>query len=160
MHIAQSHVAIALMREDQVEAVARLRCATFFADGARTIGEDARDLQLLLRDDSFEIALVAEAGGEVVGTCLFVRNEIEPAHDVGPWLAGLVVDEMYRGQGIARRLVAAIECHASRVGCERLYLYTLDAESFYVSLGWEVVERYTQDGEAHVLMARELVGGD
>lgn len=156
MDIAQNHVTIAPMRADQVDAVARLRCATFFADTARTVEDDTRDLQLLLRDDTFEIALVAEAGGAVVGTCLFVRNEIEPAHDVGPWLAGLVVDQPYRGCGIARRLVAAIEAHAARLGCETIYLYTDDAELLYAALGWEVVERFTQDDVRQVLMARGL----
>lgn len=153
---AEKSLTIEPMKADQVDAVARLRHAAFFAGTTRTVENDARDLRILLRDDTFEIALVAEAGGVVAGTCLFVRNEIEPAHDLSPWLAGLVVAEPYRGRGIARRLVAAIEAHASRLGCNTLYLYTDDAEPLYAALGWEVVERFTQDGHEQVLMARGL----
>lgn len=144
------------MTERDVEVVARLRVATFFEGSARTADEDAAGLRTLLAGDGFETALVARVDDVSVGTCLLVRHELEPAHNLTPWLAGLVVDHAHRGRGIGRALVAAIEAHAASMGVERLYLYTWEARDFYAGLGWVVVERLKQDGHPMLLMAREL----
>ncbi|WP_413771478.1 GNAT family N-acetyltransferase [Mesorhizobium sp. PAMC28654] len=55
---------------------------------------------------------MARIGDVLVGTCLMVRHELEPAHDLTPWLAGLVVEVGQRGRGIGAALVRAIEAHA------------------------------------------------
>lgn len=144
------------MREHQVETIARLRCSAFFEGSDRTVAEDAEDLRGLLRDGVFETALAAEIGGAAVGSCLFVRNELEPAHDLTPWLAGLVVAPGWRGRGFGRDLVRAVERHAARVGCAKLHLYTGAAEPFYAALGWQVDDRFIDHGEAMVLMSRRL----
>ena len=144
------------MTERDVEAVTRLRVAAFFEGSARTADEDAAGLRLLLAGDGFETALVARVDDVSVGTCLLVRHELEPAHNLTPWLAGLVVDDAHRGRGIGRALVAAIEAHAASIGVERLYLYTWEARDFYAGLGWVVGERLKQDGHPMLLMAREL----
>lgn len=144
------------MTERDVEAVARLRVAAFFEGSARTAEEDAVGLRLLLAGDGFETALVARIGDVSVGTCLLVRHELEPAHELTPWLAGLVVDHDHRNKGIGRALVAAIEAHAAAIGVERLYLYTWEARDFYSGLGWVVVEPLEQDGHPMLLMSRQL----
>lgn len=146
------------LKEHQVETVARLRCEAFFQASDRTVEEDAEDLRQLLRDGVFEIALVPEIDGVAVGSCLIVRREIEPAHDVGPWLAGLVVAEPHRGRGTGRRLVSAIETHCATRDCRKIYLYTHDAEHFYAGLGWQVAQRFMDRGEAMVLMSKRPEG--
>ncbi|MEZ2332598.1 GNAT family N-acetyltransferase [Mesorhizobium sp. RCC_202] len=83
-------------------------------------------------------------------------DEIDPAHDLTPWLAGLIVDEACRGQGVGKALVAAVEAHAASVGVGKLYLYTWQARRFYEALGWIAVEPFEQDGEPMLLMARSL----
>ncbi|WP_292497400.1 GNAT family N-acetyltransferase [Mesorhizobium sp.] len=98
----------------------------------------------------------AGLGGSPIGSCLFVRNEIDPAHDLTPWLAGLVVDEAYRGQGVGTALVRAIEGHAASAGVNRLYLYTWQARSFYEALGWTATEAFEQEGEPMLLMSCAL----
>lgn len=144
------------MREDDVEAVARLRVETFFEDGDRTQAEDAAGLRDLLRGDGFECSLVARIDAKPVGSVLFVRHELEPAHALTPWLAGLVVAKDFRGQGIGAALVRAVEAHARAVGANRLHLYTWQARNFYAALGWQAVETVAQDGEPMLLMVREL----
>jgi GNAT superfamily N-acetyltransferase len=146
------------MTESDVDAVARLRIAAFFEGSARTLDEDVAGLRKLLNGDGFEMALVARIGDMPVGTCLLVRHELEPAHDLTPWLAGLVVDREYRNKGIGRALVVAIEAHAASTGVERLYLYTWEARDFYAGIGWAVVESFEQDGYPMLLMSRELIG--
>ena len=144
------------MTECDVEAVARLRVAAFFEGSARTADEDATGLRLLFAGDGFETALVARIGDVPVGTCLLVRHELEPAHDLTPWLAGWSLITITATRGSAAALVAAIEAHAASIGVERLYLYTWEARDFYAGLGWMVVEPFEQDGHPMLLMAREL----
>ena len=110
--------------------------------------------EFVARQD-YEIALLAEVGGRPAGTCLFVRHEIDPVHDLTPWLAGLYVAPEFRNRSIGRALVAAIEGHAREVGCERLYLYTSGAETYYAQLGWRVSERFPWDGAPFALMHRD-----
>lgn len=144
------------MREEDVEAVARLRIETFFRDSDRTMAEDAAGLRELLHGDGFERSFVARIDTKLAGSVLFVRHELEPAHALTPWLAGLVVAENFRGQGIGAALVRAVEAHARAVGANRLHLYTWEARNFYATLGWQAVETIVQDGEPMLLMVREL----
>jgi predicted N-acetyltransferase YhbS len=146
---------IRVLRHEEAETVARLRASAFFAGSERTVEQDAAELTLLI-GDGYEIALVAELGGEAVGTVLLVRRELDLACDYSPWLAGLLVAPEHRGRGIGSRLVAEVEEHARSIGCEQLYLYTHGAEAFYSALGWTVAERFLQHGEQAVLMLRDL----
>ena len=113
---------IEAMADGDIEAIARLRLVAFFEGTSRTLDEDMAGLRGLLAGDGFEVAMVARDRGRSIGSCLLVRNEIEPTHDLTPWLAGLIVDEAYRGQGVGKALVAAVEAHAASVGIGTLYL--------------------------------------
>ena len=141
------------MRARDGAAVARLRMATFFEGTARAVEEDAASLRELLAGDGFEAAFVAQIGDVAVGTCLLVRHELEPAHDLTPWLAGLAVDGGHRNKGIGSALVRATEAHAAAQGVETLYLYTWEARDFYASLGWNMIEVFAQDDETMALMS-------
>ncbi|MER8844013.1 MULTISPECIES: GNAT family N-acetyltransferase [Mesorhizobium] len=144
------------MNGHDIEVVARLRIAAFFEGTGRTLEEEAAGLRNLLTSDGLEKALVARVNEMPVGTCLLVRHELEPAHDLTPWLAGLVVDADHRGKGTGTALVKAIEAHAASAGVETLYLYTWQARDFYAALGWDAIEVCEQDGETMMLMSRRL----
>ncbi len=61
------------------------------------------------------------------------------AHDLGfrGYLSELIVAPSARGQGLARKLVEAIQQELSRRGCEVLIADVWkDAVGFYQSLGW------------------------
>lgn len=143
----------------EAELAARWRYDAFFADGSDTF-ENSRAalLAFLRRQDGYEIGLVAECDGRPAGLCLFVRDEADPnpRPDLTPWLAALYVAPEFRQRGIGAALIKAIEDHARAVGAQTLYLYTSEAEAFYARLGWSVRDRFTQNGEACALMAREL----
>ena len=96
------------------------------------------------------------ANGEPVGTCLLVESEIEPNHDVSPWLAGLFVVPEYRGKGVGAALVRAIEDQARQRELSRVYLYTTHAVGFYKRLGWKVMDRTNWQGFDTALMVRDL----
>ena len=118
--------------------------------------EELRSLELLTSDHSLGVALVAKADGEPIGTCLLVESEIEPNHDVSPWLAGLFVVPEYRRKGAGAALVGAIEDQARQREFSRLYLYTTDAAGFYARLGWSVLDRTKWKGFDTALMVRYL----
>ncbi len=143
----------------EAELAARWRYDAFFAAGGDTFESSrAALLDFLRQQDGYEVALLAECDGKPAGLCLFVREEADPnpRPDLSPWLAALFVAAEFRGRGIGAALVKAIEDHARKVGTATLYLYTSEAEPFYAGLGWIVRDRFTQNGEACTLMAREL----
>jgi len=102
------------------------------------------------------VALVAKADGEPCGTCLLVESEIEPNHDVSPWLVGLFVVPAHRLKGAGSALVRAIEDQARQRGFSRLHLYTTETADFYARLGWTVLDRTKWKGFDTALMVRDL----
>jgi len=101
-------------------------------------------------------ALAAKVDGKPIGTCLLVESEIEPNHDVSPWLAGLFVVPEHRRKGAGAVLVQAIEDQARQRGFSRLYLYTTHAVGFYARLGWSVLDHTNWKGLDTALMVRDL----
>ena len=134
---------------------ARWRASTFSVLEA-SFEQELRSLELFASDQSHGVALVAKADGEPIGTCLLVESEIEPDHDVSPWLAGLFVVPEYRGKGVGAALVRAIEDQARQRELSRVYLYTTDAVGFYKRLGWKVMDRTNWQGFDTALMVRDL----
>jgi GNAT superfamily N-acetyltransferase len=142
--------------EPAFDIAARWRYDAFFAQDGIAFEESRDALRAWMDGLGFETALLAEVDGQPAGSCLFVREEIDPAHDLTPWLAALYVAPKFRNRGIASALVGAIEQHARSVGCSELFLYTITAERVYARLGWSVHERFDWHGEKFVLMARSL----
>ena len=141
---------------DELAAVAKLRYDAFFEGSDRSVEQDRSEIETFVRNQGYEVALVAESDGRLAGTCLFVRNEIDAQHDVSPWLAGLVVAPEFRGRGVGSKLVEAIEAHARSVACPVIHLYTPNAEGLYAALGWSVVERFRDCGAPMALMSKNL----
>jgi len=146
---------IEAMAEGDVEMIARLRLAAFFEGTGRTLDEDMAGLRGLI-GGGFEAAFVARDRARPIGSCLLVRDEIDSPHDLTPWLAGLIVEEAYRGAGIGAALVRTVEAHAASAGIGTLYLYTWQARGFYEALGWTALETFEQDGAPMLLMSRSL----
>ncbi len=139
-----------------IRVCARWRYDAFFKEDGVSLEHCLEQLVGFVARQDYEIALLAEIGGLPAGTCLFVRREIDPVHELTPWLAGLVVPPEFRNRSIGRELVAAIESHARELGCHRLHLYTSAAETYYARLGWRVSERFPWNGKPFVLMHRDL----
>lgn len=141
----------------ELKVTARWRHEAFLKEDGLTIADsEAQLIKLVTKPEGPETALIARIGGELAGICLLVLHEIEPAHDLSPWLASLYVAPQFRGKGVAKSLVAAIENHARRANVVRLHLYTVDAEDFYLKCGWTVAERLPSRSGELVLMTRDL----
>jgi GNAT superfamily N-acetyltransferase len=94
-----------------------------------------------LNDSRAAIALVAEAGGRVVG--VVTGHVIRSIHSTPPvaWLTTLVVDSGAQHAGIGQALASAIEAWAGRQGAVRLSvtsgLHRDGAHAFYEHVGYE-----------------------
>jgi len=142
--------------EPAFDIVARWRFDAFFAEDGITFQESRDALHAWMAGLDYEAALLAEVDGQPAGSCLFVREEIDPKHDLTPWLAALYVAPEFRKRGVASALVRAIEQHARSIGCRELYLYTITAEPLYAKLGWTALDRFESNSEQFVLMARNF----
>ena len=142
-------------RTPELAICARWRASAFSVLKA-SFEQELRSLELFASDQSHGVALVAKADSEPVGTCLLAESEIEPNHDVSPWLAGLFVVPEYRRKGAGAALVRAIEDQARQRELSRVYLYTTDAVGFYKRLGWKVMDRTNWQGFDTALMVRDL----
>jgi GNAT superfamily N-acetyltransferase len=102
------------------------------------------------------LALVAIEGSDLLGTVCLKEHDMDTRLDLTPWLAGLYVKESRRGEGIGKRLVAAMEETASSLGVKTLYLFTPESEGFYLQLGWNVMERLEYQGYPATLMSKQI----
>jgi GNAT superfamily N-acetyltransferase len=134
---------------------ARWRADTFSVLEA-SFEQELKSLELFASNQAHGVALVARLGDQPIGTCLLVESEIEPNHDVSPWLAGLFVVPEHRRRGAGAVLVHAIEDQARQRGVSRIYLYTTAAAGFYTRLGWAVLDRTNWKGFDTALMAHDL----
>ncbi|HLG81307.1 MAG TPA: GNAT family N-acetyltransferase [Bradyrhizobium sp.] len=139
----------------ELATCARWRVETFSVLEA-SFEQELKSLELFTSDRAHGVALIAKLGGEPIGTCLLVESEIDPNHDVSPWLAGLFVVPGHRRRGAGAVLVHAIEDQARERGASRLYLYTTAAAGFYAKLGWALLDRTDWKGFDTALMARDL----
>jgi GNAT superfamily N-acetyltransferase len=134
---------------------ARWRASAFSVLQA-SFEQELRSMELFASDRGCGVALIAKADGEAIGTCLLAESEIEPNHDVSPWLAGLFVVPEHRRKGAGAVLVRAVEDQARQRGFSRLYLYTTEAVEFYARLGWTVLDHTHWKGFDTALMVRDL----
>lgn len=139
------------------EAAAQWRYDAFLKSYRLSVAESAAQLtKLASAPEHGEAALIAHVDGKPAGVCLLVSRELEDLHDLTPWLASLYVAPEFRGLGIARRLITAIEEQARAAGFSTLYLYTDDAQPVYEKCGWTVREQLRDDAGPYVLMERNL----
>jgi N-acetylglutamate synthase-like GNAT family acetyltransferase len=61
-----------------------------------------------------------------------------------------------RRQGVGTAVVGAVEDKARELGFEEIYLFTLDREEWYASLGWSPLESVHWRGHPGVIMRKSL----
>jgi GNAT superfamily N-acetyltransferase len=99
-------------------------------------------------------AFVAVDGDRAIGTVQLHEFEIDAMRDRSPWVCGMVVLPEYRGAGVGRRLLAALEQFAAGHGVPRLWVFTESAAAFYERCGWQPVDESEQDGEPGIVLTR------
>ena len=137
-------VSVRVANRDEAEAVAATVRRAFVTE-AEIYGADVPPLHERAQDvldtfDAGDVTLVAESGGAVVGT---VRGETLAGGAV--MIRRLAVDEGWRGRGIARALMIALEAAYPDAPCIELFTGSLStaALALYGSLGYEYVRTET-----------------
>jgi len=126
------------------------------------LGEDPRErwLREAERDSRLHVptsaGFVAVDGDRAVGTVQLHEFEIDAIRDRSPWVCGMVVRPKYRGAGVGRRLLAALERFAAGNGVERLWVFTEHAAGFYERCGWQRFGTAVEDGEPGDVLTRPL----
>lgn len=122
----------------------------------RWLRDAERDSRLHLPTSA---GFVAIDGDSAVGTVQLHEFEIDAIRDRSPWVCGMVVRPQYRGAGVGRRLLTALEQFASGHGVPQLWVFTENAENaagFYERCGWQRFGTAIEDGEPGEVLTRTL----
>lgn len=126
----------------------------FFDERGRGFEDARRSYRERAQLEALPLALVAFAGGKLVGTVSLTVHDLATRPDITPWLASLFVAPQWRRRGIASLLIARAVAEARRLKLPGLFLWTssAEAEALYVKLGWRTVERSEYCGKRIVIM--------
>lgn len=103
-----------------------------------------------------EETFVLFEGDAPVGTASLAHEDLASRPDLTPWLAGVYVDEAFRGRGHATALVRRVEAFAAGASVPTLWLYTRTAAPLYARLGWSRAGTEFNRGKNVMLMSRGL----
>jgi GNAT superfamily N-acetyltransferase len=117
----------------------------------RVVGQPEDLRRHLFGEPRYAAAMLAFWNGEAAGYCLYFHNYSTFQCRPGIYLEDLFVRPAYRGRGIGRELLAALERRAQELGCGRLEWAVLDwnqnAIDFYrrcgaaANQGWTVFRK-------------------
>lgn len=112
------------------------------AEAVEMDGRDDEAVQFLVRDDSYPVG---------TARLRFPEDDVGKAERVS-------VREPYRGEGLGRRLMEALEAEAREAGVSEIHLHAQTrVEGFYASLGYETVsDEFEEAGIPHVEMVKSL----
>ncbi len=86
-------------------------------------------------NSKFSAGFIAISANLPVGTVQLHEFDLDEVQDRSPWVCGMVVTLEYRGLGVGRRLLQALEAFAHSRGVERLWIFTESAAAFYERCG-------------------------
>jgi N-acetylglutamate synthase-like GNAT family acetyltransferase len=107
--------------------------------------------------ERLSIAWVAHEAGQVFGTIALRLHDLPDYPEFSPWLGGLFVLPQYRQRGIGAALCQTVEQFAlTERGVQTLYLFTLDRQDWYASLGWSALQPCEYAGNPGTIMQKAL----
>ena len=92
---------------------------------------------------------LAMEGDTIVGGLGVIENDFHDRKDLRPNVCAVYVEQAYRRQGIAGRLLDFVCKDMMDMGIDTLYLIT-GHDSFYERYGWEYFCQVQGDGEDHI----------
>ena len=149
------HIATVSDQPALAPLVARWRVTAFFnRPGGYTVAE--MTALILMPDAGPNETFVLFEGETPAGTVGLMARDLESRPDLTPWLGGLYVEPAFRGKGYASALVTHVEERTRAAAVSALWLYTRNAEGFYLRRGWERAGVEQEAGDDVILMRRAL----
>ncbi|MBH9551893.1 GNAT family N-acetyltransferase [Inhella gelatinilytica] len=96
--------------------------------------------------DRVPLARVASVRGVPCGFGALKAEPFATHPHLGPWLGALVVQPVWRGQGVGAFLIAQLEADACRLGFAALYTATATADRLFVRGGWSLLAEAEHQG--------------
>ena len=106
-----------------------------------------------LEDRLVPSTFVALDGDRLLGSAAILSEDMDIYKELSPWLASVYVAPEYRSQGIGEALVRHVMSVAETNAVKTLYLYTPDAESYYMKMGWQIFRQLDYHGEDVTIMS-------
>ncbi|GGA80070.1 hypothetical protein GCM10011491_04190 [Brucella endophytica] len=141
-------------RPELIPTCARWNYDQWGRQAGRSLDETVAGLEQIIAGDKQE-ALVAQLDGTPCGMVLLIDCDLSSHQHLKPWVASVLVQPDFRGRGVGRELLAAIERAARELGFQEAYLYTAKPQ-YYHRMGWEIQERFTDGGEELSIMSKSL----
>ncbi|RCS24831.1 GNAT family N-acetyltransferase [Phyllobacterium salinisoli] len=120
----------------------------------RSLEETIAGLQQIIAGAKQE-ALVALWGTVPCGMVLLIDCDLASHSHLTPWVASVLVHREFRGRGVGRELLAAIERSAHGFGFDGAHLYTAMPD-YYRRSGWLDRESLTQGEDELFIMSKFL----
>lgn len=95
-------------------------------------------------------------GEKIIAGMGVIENDFHERKDLSPNVCAVYVDNDYRGQGLARKLLDYVCEDMARLGYDTLYLITTHTE-FYERCGWEFYCNVKEDSGDTVRMYRHVM---
>lgn len=111
-----------------LDAIHRMLAGAYWSEGVR------REIVAEALRNSITAVAIDDATGATIGLARVVSDRATFA-----WLCDVIVEEPFRGQGVARRLLEALEGHPSLGTVRRWCLTTRDAHGLYERFGYRPV---------------------
>lgn len=132
-----------------------------FEEWDRILGEERIEpriakLKKHLNRDKLPIAWIAHADRKLLGSAALRVHDLDEREDLSPWLGGVIVGPDFRRRGIGAALCLTVEDAARSRGIKKLYLFTHDKQTWYLRLGWTLLEPCVWHGLAMDIMCKEL----
>lgn len=122
----------------------------------QTLDDRIVKLRELAKSSDVPLIVVAIDNNQLIGSAALVNEDMKTRKELSPWLASVFVKSEFRKKGIATKLVRHIEQEATRLGIERLFLYTEHARNLYAALGWQDLEQCEYQGVNVAIMCKRF----
>jgi GNAT superfamily N-acetyltransferase len=137
---------------DELAQLAWAEWQSLYEQRGETFSNALRKYRERININRLPLALVALVDKELVGTVSLKHNDLDIRPEINPWLGGVFVIPEWRRRGVASLLMRRAVEEARRLNLGRLFLWTSSAESLYLKLGWQPVERTEYCGKSIVIM--------
>ena len=105
----------------------------------------------IVNGEMFPEAYVLKEGNEIIGSFLLLEHELKDC-DLSPFLACVVINKKYRGQGYGNVLLSHIKSIIEN-GFDKVYL-TTEHVGFYEKIGFELIEIIGNNGKNNRLYCK------